>query len=72
MSMIKQLTVFIALFVSLFAQTAEAEKTAPVRFYVANFPPYAFINLLREQQKLVCNHLNDRFPLDALLDVKQR
>jgi polar amino acid transport system substrate-binding protein len=42
--MIKQLTVFIALFVSLFAQTAEAEKTAPVRFYVANFPPYAFIN----------------------------
>ena len=42
--MIKQLIVFIALFTASPAQSAEANKTAPVRFYVANFPPYAFIN----------------------------
>lgn len=42
--MIKQLVVFITLFVGQSAFSSEANKTAPVKFYVANFPPYAFIN----------------------------
>jgi polar amino acid transport system substrate-binding protein len=43
--MIKQLIVIIAIFANTsILAAAEKDKSAPVRFYVANFPPYAFIN----------------------------